>query len=268
MPESEGKTASQTENHPVRVVIGVPNEGMTQCEAYDNRMIWMHHLGILESESKRTPVEIIPGRKDSFEFFHFTAGRLITPMAREALVKNALQGGYDYILMVDDDMLCPIDMLEKLYRHDVDIVAPLAFTRNEPHLPVIYQCKKGWDPVTQKDYFMNFSVRRYPKNKLVRCDAVGFGAVLIKMSVFNGMSEPYFFSTCGTGEDVLFCYRAFEQTGAKTFVDTSVKLGHLARPNVITEEYAEWFWREQSKENLEKTSDMFSKYETEMREVA
>ena len=221
-----------------KVVLAIPNEGMTKPEAYDNHSLMMLHLGILQERSLNqsvTPDGAI------FEFYHFTAGRLLTPAAREALSDHALEQKMDYMLMIDDDMICPIDLFERLYAHDVDIVAPLAFTRNPPHLAVIYQCEKGWSPSSKNEYFKNHYVRNYPENTLVRCDAVGFGAALIKMDVLKKMPKPYFMSTCGTGEDVLFCYNA-GKSGAKVYMDTATKLGHLSHPMVIDEEYAKWWW--------------------------
>ena len=242
----------------VKVVIAVPNEGNTQWQSYDNRMMFCIYIGALAERSKHEPVT-----KDGsiFEFYHFTAGRLLTPVAREALADQALNSGMDYMLMIDDDMISSMDLFERLYEHDVDIVAPLAFTRNAPHLAVIYRCETGWDPLMKTEYFMNHYVRNYPENQLVRCDAVGFGAVLIKMDVIKKMTKPYFMSTCGTGEDVFFCYRAHKQADAKVYMDTSVKLGHLGHPMVIDEVYAKYFWEHYEKKDVKKEYSTIREYE-------
>lgn len=239
----------------VKVVVAVPNEGCTHPAGYDNRMQFMLHLGRLEERSKTDPSLL-----EEFRFFHFTAGRLLTPIAREALADNAIKECMDYMLMIDDDMIIPMDMFENLYRHQVDIVAPLAFTRNPPHLPVIYRCESGYDPVTRSEYFINHYARHYPKNKLVRCDAVGFGAALIKMDVFKKMKKPYFLAAPTTGEDVAFCYQA-QKVGAKVYMDTSIKLGHLGHPIVITEDYAEGYWRDIEKRDVQKEHGVMNKYE-------
>lgn len=238
------------ERKTVKVAIAIPNAGYTQVEAYDNRQLWAIHIGALQERSKR---EHVTRDGAIFEFSHFTAGRLLTPAAREALADHALSGGMDYMLMIDDDMIIPLDMFERLYEHHVDAVAPLAFTRNAPHLAVIYECKSGWDPVANTDYFVNHFARNYPKNQLVRCDAVGFGSVLIKMDVIRKMKKPYFMSTCGTGEDILWCYNAQRQADAKIYMDTSIKLGHLSYPLVVDEAYAEWYWKNQEKKDVQKS---------------
>ena len=250
-----------TERKTVKVVIAIPNEGSTHYMAYDNRMLLMIHLGQLAERSKHEPVT-----KDGaiFEFYHFTAGRLLTPAARECLADHALDAGMDLMLMIDDDMTTPMDMFERLYDHDVDIVAPLAFTRNAPHYAVIYECEAGHDPVTRNDYFINHYARNYPENQLVRCDAVGFGAVLIKMDVIRRMSKPYFMSTCGTGEDILFCYNAQQKAGAKVFMDTSVKLGHIGAPILVDEAYAKNHWLTKENKDIKKEFSLLKKYDKEV----
>lgn len=241
----------------VKVVIAVPNEGVTHYMAYENRMRFMLHLGILQERSKNEPVT-----KDGaiFEFYHFTAGRMLTPAAREALADHALAANMDWMLQIDDDMLIPMDMFERLYEHNVDVVAPLAFTRNEPHYAVIYQCESGFDPVSKQDYFVNHYARNYPENQLVRCDAVGFGSALIKMDVIRKMKKPYFMSTCGTGEDIYFCYRAQKEAGAKIHMDTATKITHLGAPIQVDEEYAKYYWKNHEKLDL-KGYTKFRKYE-------
>ena len=253
---SDMAEADPIERKKVKVVIAIPNEGHTHYMAYDNRMLMMIHLGALQERSLHEPVT-----KDGaiLEFFHFTAGRLLTPAARESLADHALSSGMDYMLMIDDDMTTPLDLFEQLYNRQVDIVAPLAFTRNAPHYAVIYNCESGWDPVTKNDYFINHYARNYPENELVHCDAVGFGAVLIKMDVIKRMKKPYFMSTCGTGEDILFCYNAQQQAGAKVYMDTACKLGHISSPLVVDEAYAKWYWETQEKKDVKKEYSLYRK---------
>lgn len=211
----------------IKVLVGVPTEGKTEAESYQNRMTMMFHLGILQERTKH------------FEFYSATVGRMFVPLARERLAAEAVNREMDYLFMIDDDMLAPANTFELLFQHDVDIVAALAFTRNPPHLPVLYSSEKGWDPIHNREYYKTDWIRNYPKNKLVECDAVGFGCVLIKVPVIKKMTSPYFMSTCGTGEDILFCLRAKDQAGAQVFMDTSTKLGHLGAPLIVDEAISE-----------------------------
>ena len=90
-------TSVKEERKLVKVVIAIPNEGMTVPAAYDNRMLQMIHMGGFAQRSQYAPVT-----KDGaiFEFYHFTAGRMLTPAARETLVDHALESNMDYYRLI------------------------------------------------------------------------------------------------------------------------------------------------------------------------
>jgi hypothetical protein len=224
----------------IKVAFGIPNEGHTEPEAYDNRMVMSHHLGILQVLSAFNEKEFDGIKFDypdnvKFEFYIVSIGKVFTALARERIAEYAVESGMDYLFMIDDDMITESDIFERLFKHNVDICAGLAFTRTSPHKPVIYEVNKGYDELVKKDYYINSTIVKYPKDTLVECDAVGFGAVLIKVKVLRGMKKPWFMSTSGAGEDIHFCHTAREQ-GFKVFMDTATKMGHLGYPPIITEE--------------------------------
>lgn len=206
-----------------KVLVAIPRGGFSLTEAIDSQIEMALHMGVLHGRGE-------------VHFASATIGRLFVPKAREVFAEMAIEQGFDYLMMIDDDMLCPVDLFERLYAHDVDIVAPLAFQRREPYPPVIYKQKTGYDTVKKEKYFANEIVKNYPKDTLFQCDAVGFGAVLIKTEVLKAMPAPRFMSTTGTGEDILFCYNAREHLGAKVYVDTATKISHLGAPKIIGEE--------------------------------
>lgn len=235
-----------------KVLVGIPLKGHTPPASYHDRMLLFKYLGHREEQDFRE------NRPVRYMFELGCVGEILVPYAREVLAKKAIDSGADYLFMIDDDMLTPPDLFYQLVRHDKDIIAPLAFTRNPDHKPVIYQVIEGRDPVTGNDYYMNTYVMNYPRNSLVECDAVGFGAVLIKTSALKKVSEPRFMGLVGTGEDVTFCYKA-KKAGCQVWMDTSVKLGHLGDPKVVTEEYAE-NWLRLTPEQREKFYGKFTKY--------
>jgi hypothetical protein len=156
-------------------------------------------------------------------------------LARESITDNARGINAQYLFMFDDDMIVMPDLFERLFKHQKDIVAALAFTRLPPYKPVVYNLNKGWDAVEKSDYYLNMTAEHYPKDQLVECDAVGFGAVLIKLSLLDKMEKPWFMTTSGAGEDIHFCHMA-GRSGAHIFVDTATKIGHLGERVIITEE--------------------------------
>jgi hypothetical protein len=232
----------------IKVLFAIPRGSFTLTEAVDNQIDMAFHLGKIEATT-------------NFKFFIATIGRLFVAKAREEFAEYTLGAGCDYLFMVDDDMICPPDLFLRLYNHNVDIVAPLAFQRREPYYPVIYKQKSGWDAVRKEHYFANEIVKNYPKNTLFQCDAVGFGAVLIKRWVLESMRTPRFMSTSPTGEDILFCYNAREQVNAKVFADTDTKIAHLGAPKIITEETYEEF------NNTWKMREVYGEYNPEFHKV-
>lgn len=235
----EKMTANQVpekEEGVIRVLWGIPHEGMTGSEAYCNRLGLAKHFGHLEERGR------LLKQSPRFEFYQFTVGRMHVHVARDEMGKRAVEINADYLFMIDDDMISDGDIFEKLYASDKDIIAPLAFTRNFPHKPVIYSCREGWDSVAQCHQFVNYAVMNYPKDKLVQCDAVGFGAVLIKVDCLRKMPQPWFMNPNKTGEDISFCYEA-KKHGFLTWMDTRVKLGHVGHPLVITEDYVQTQWK-------------------------
>lgn len=210
------------------------------------------HLGNQEAQ------DFYEKKNPRYTFALGCVGEVLVPYARETLANTALEMGCDYLFMVDDDMLCPPDLFYKLVAHDKDIVAALAFTRNPDHKPVIYQVIEGYDPQTHQNYYMNTYVMNYPRNQLVECDAVGFGAVLIKAEVLKKIATPRFMGLVGCGEDITFCYKA-KKLGFSVFMDTAVKLGHMSSPIIVTEEYSD-NWLKLSPEEREKVYGKFAKY--------
>lgn len=222
----------------LKVAMSIPTEGHTLPEAYDNHLLHAFRLGSWQQDllhAKTNP---------RYEIYWYTTGRLLTQMAREKLITVALDNGMDYIIMFDDDMVLPIDMTQKLLKDmkehsEIDILGALAFMRNPPHYPVMYNTTDGYDPKAHTEYYIREFVKHYPKDQLVECDAVGFGAVCIRLDfVRKHMKEPYFMHTTSQGEDILFCWKA-KKVGARVFMDTRIKLGHLKNPEVVDEEYFE-----------------------------
>lgn len=212
----------------IRVLVGIPRASYGQPEAADNQFDIANYLGKLQN---------MPG--NTFKFYCTSIGRCVVQLARETFAKYSVFHNCDFLFMLDDDMIFPVDIFTQLYTRmvknpEVDICACLAFQRREPYNPVIYIQREGFDPVCKDQYYSNEVVKNYPKDTLFECDAVGFGGVLIKTKVIATLNEPYFMSTNPSGEDVLFCYHA-RKAGFRVFVDTACKSEHLGPSQIINE---------------------------------
>lgn len=227
----------------INVAVGIALKGHTPPKAYHDRMLMAFMMGQHEMEDRKN------GADPLIQFQWFFMGEIFIPFAREQLADACLKYKCDYLFMVDDDMLCPFDLVYKLIEDDKDIVAPLAFTRNPNHAPVCCITREGFDPAAKKPYIFKEPIMSYPRDTLFQCDATGFGAVLIKRKVLETMPRPWFMNTSPTGEDILFCHEA-KRHGFEVWVDSRKKLGHLGDSIIITEDYADT-WNKLNKEERE-----------------
>jgi len=161
--------------------------------------------------------------------------------ARELICETALGWDADYIMMWDDDMLFSHSTFLKLFRHNVSVVAALAFAAREPHQPVIMTIKEDVSATGQK-MMRSDIVLDYPENKLISnadvggAIAFGTGVFLMKGEVLKQVPQPWFEST-GAGEDFFFCTKC-HQYDVQRYVDTATKTQHKKyEPHWIDENY-------------------------------
>ena len=258
--DAPGDTPQRSEKPAVeqkvyKVLVGIPLKGHTPPASYHDRMLMWRHLGYREAWDEATK------KSPRYQFALGCVGEILTPYARKVLAESVVKAGFDYLFFVDDDMLAPEDLFYKLARHDKDIVAALAFTRNPDHKPVAYQVYEDYDPVSKQQFYYKRFIEEYPRDTLFECDAVGFGAVLIKAEVIHRVGPSAFMGMQECGEDITFCYNA-KKAGFRIWMDSSVKLGHLSSPIVVTEEYAD-NWAKLTPEQREKRYGQYQRFETE-----
>lgn len=153
--------------------------------------------------------------------------RCMVDQARNQFVQMAQtlgppNGPFDYILFLDDDHTFPHDLLYKLLSHNKDVVGALCFRRIEPFGPCLF----SWCTDAKNG---NLMVRDRPDligKGLQRVDAVGFGAVLVKMEVFQKLGPPPWFKFSEVGEDLHFCDLC-AQAGIEIFCDTDLVAPHI-----------------------------------------
>ena len=242
-----------------KVMVGIPLKGHTPPKSYHDRMVMWQHMGGREAE------DFYQKKSPRYVFALGAVGEILVSYARERIAEAALEHGCEYLFFVDDDMMVPVDLFYKLVANGKDICAALAFTRNPDHKAVCYETKEGFDQSSGSQYGFTKFVENYPKDQLFECDAVGFGAVLIRTEVLKKIPQPWFFGMERTGEDITLCIKA-RKAGFSVWMDSRIKLGHLSDPIIVTEEYAHK-WQGLSPEEREKQYGKFTKYATETQEL-
>lgn len=166
---------------------------------------------------KTKTVESLIGMCKSLPFdYYFLSheGSIIHHM-RERLVKKAIELECTHVLFVDSDMVFEKDAVLRLLEANKDIVGA---NYNRRKLPV-------------ESTAVLSGIGKVVDN-VVLANSIGTGFMLIKLSIFDFLPEPWFFwesdanGELVTGEDYWFCRLAREK-GFEVWCDLSVKVGHL-----------------------------------------
>lgn len=131
---------------------------------------------------------------------------------------------FDYVFIVEDDSMFAPDTVIRLLQHNKDVVAGLCLSRQYPFKPYIYELA-GTDDI-------NFRPLKPEDEGLIKVAATGMGGILIKMSVFDKLKKPYFYTTfieeVEWGQDILFA-KSLVRAGIEVFCDTDVPIWHATQ---------------------------------------
>lgn len=158
--------------------------------------------------------------------------RMVVDWARNDLARNAKDKINEYtgekfthLLWLDDDHVFDPDLACVLARHNKDMVSALYYARVGKTLPVVYVKDHSGDE------YKHFPIIEAP-NCLFECDAVGFGAMLMRRDVLDRTPQPWFTIDWKGGEDIAFCVKA-KKHGVSVWCDGQYKLGHIGAPKII-----------------------------------
>lgn len=165
--------------------------------------------------------------------------------ARNKIVQKALDGGYDRLLMVDNDVTPPKDALANLLSHDVGVVGGFYLHRNADNRPSDRTCVCRLLDRNGKAYFNYPLESEYTKGELaelrergehlVEIHGGGMGCILVSRETLERLDYPWFdwvnYRDAHRGmlsEDLYFC-EELRKFGIPRYVDTRVACGHLFR---------------------------------------
>lgn len=146
--------------------------------------------------------------------------------ARNVIAHGVLEGGYDYVLMIDSDVIVPPDTL-KLF---LENPAPICFGVY-PHKNTTKHQVELFKLGTE-NYSERYSYEELTKPRM-KIKGAGFGCAFIHADVFKKLPYPHFqYISYETGhflsEDLYFCSVA-RQEGYELWADTRIRCQHLAR---------------------------------------
>jgi glycosyltransferase involved in cell wall biosynthesis len=141
---------------------------------------------------------------------------------KNAVIDYALSKKFDFVLLLDTDVLVPADLIERMLNHDKPIVTGLYLTilqiGGKPQiLPLIFDFTH--DPELLKPVPINAVMG----DKLMRVKGCGLGCCLAKSEVFL-KARPRIEDQ--SSEDLPFCKDA-QLAGYEIWADTSIKTVHM-----------------------------------------
>ena len=198
----------------IKILAGVPCYNSVQPEPFLNFLTFSQRTGIAESNGLYSVRWCVPGP------------RMKTVTARNILSALAIEGKADYLLLIDDDMVVPKNLLDSLLRRNVPIVSPIFFRATPPIDPLVYDLAP---PGYRLPYY------DYPKNALFETGGGnGTGVMLIATEVLMAMTDPIWVGSTDPdiGEDIVFCDRA-RSLGYKSYCDSTIEARQMSSPVAI-----------------------------------
>lgn len=145
--------------------------------------------------------------------------------ARNRAVAVARERNATHMMFVDYDMYFGPSVISKLLARDKDIIGAAYNFRNEPPKPP----KVAVVPLSGELFMSPDEVPKEP----FKCQVLGTGMMLIKMSVFDKFSIPWFMwgydekGELRYGEDTYFCQRAIKEGGVELWADPTLGVKHI-----------------------------------------
>ena len=159
--------------------------------------------------------------------FDFTRG-YDCARARNDIARKAVTNNFDYVLMIDSDIILPNDTLVNMTENPVDILLGcyLHGHKDQKHEVELFKFK-------QSGYKERYTYAEMPNAPRILIKGGGFGCAFINVDVFRKLPFPWFkfqlFENGDVlGEDLYFCQSAMAK-GYRIFADTRVRCGHLQK---------------------------------------
>ena len=149
-------------------------------------------------------------------------------IAQQKMAERALGEGYDYLLMIDDDIYNPsLEGLKKLIEADKDVIGGAQFASGFPYqlcaLKRFDTSKTMMEVRRSKDPRKMYEVTE--REGVQPTDLLTLGFTLIKVDFLRRMDRPHFDCNIEYETDFYFCNKCIEM-GVTPYVHFDVSLNH------------------------------------------
>lgn len=153
---------------------------------------------------------------------------------REALAERSLEGGYSHILFLDDDIVPPPGVVDRLlgWRY--------------PAVTAAYQRRTGGlaAGLFEDEETLRWKPLPWPvPGEVAMVTASGAGCLLLDTRIFRRMSRPWFVYDQDGSEDMHFCKKLILELGIPVLLDAGAPCGHEMSTVVLPGGEAEIMYR-------------------------
>ncbi|QZY86248.1 glycosyltransferase family 2 protein [Exiguobacterium acetylicum] len=173
---------------------------------------------------------------------HFWNEKLIWKVAhyKNIILKMGEEYLFDYVFLVDSDLLLHRETLNELISSKKDIISNIFWTKWQPHFPELPQVwmfdqyeqyeKKRWEDLSNEEIVIrrNEFIGKMRIPGVYRVGGLGACTLISKKAISDGVNFSEISNLSLWGEDRHFCVRA-ESLGYKLFVNTVYPSLHLYR---------------------------------------
>lgn len=188
-------------------------------------------------------------KKYGVDVIHLSLGGMVgmkkIVRCRNRIFSYAVDNSYDYVLMMDTDVIPPVDIIEKLLLHKKDVVSGLYYgvfnvDGRQQILPVAWKflTEDEWGEVGERlvsdvvkkreNVRRNLTEEEILSGELQEVAIPSAGCMLVSRNIFSRfkygiLDVP---GKISTGDDIYF-FRKLREAGVKLYCDPSLKCRHL-----------------------------------------
>lgn len=149
--------------------------------------------------------------------------------ARNKIANKAIEGEYDYLLMVDSDIIVPSNAVDIFSSVDYSLILGYSPRKDDETITEIYSLGFGY----RKEARYSYESLRNNESDFIQINGGSFGCAWISVDIFSKLQYPYFqYLEYPDGElfseDLYFC-NSIQGAGDKVFVATKVPCKHIGR---------------------------------------
>lgn len=146
--------------------------------------------------------------------------------ANEAMAERALEGSFDYLLRMDDDIWdVPDDALEKLLIADKEFISCVSYASGFPYQRCAFRKANPLASLIEIGQAQAGGLKETGGQGVKEVDMSAFPFTLIKTSVFKKIKPPWFNHTLTVPLDNFFC-QALLDNGIQPYVHMDLQVTH------------------------------------------